>query len=109
MVKSHPSENFEIRLLPESDPEIISAAFTKIGWNKPSAQYEQYFAEQKVGSHSVLIATISAPIRGSKTGHLPQNVIHQLAQGMGAFFADGLDCFRLFGAEVNAAQEQFDI
>lgn len=67
MAKSHPSENFEIRLLQESDPEIISAAFTKIGWNKPTAQYEQYFAEQKMGSRSVLVATIAGEFAGYVT------------------------------------------
>ncbi|HFQ93343.1 MAG TPA: GNAT family N-acetyltransferase [Anaerolineae bacterium] len=61
------NKKLDIRPLRESDPEIISAAFTKIGWDKPIAQYEQYLEEQRMGSRSVLVATIAGKFAGYVT------------------------------------------
>jgi GNAT superfamily N-acetyltransferase len=38
-----------IRLMDESDPETISAAFTAIGWDKPPTLFQRYLAEQEEG------------------------------------------------------------
>ena len=39
-----------IRAMGESDPEVISAAFTAIGWDtKPPALYRHYLAQQEEG------------------------------------------------------------
>jgi len=38
-----------IRMMDESDPETISAAFTAIGWHKPPTLYQRYLAEQGEG------------------------------------------------------------
>ena len=37
---------YAIRALREDDPEVISAAFTALGWDKPVSQYEKYVAQQ---------------------------------------------------------------
>lgn len=36
-----------IRAMGESDPAVISAAFTAIGWDKPAALYQHYLAQQE--------------------------------------------------------------
>src|SRR5262249_27802799 len=59
--------NVHIRLLNGSDPEIISAAFRKIGWGKPVSQYERYLAEQAAGTRLCLIATVDAEFAGCVT------------------------------------------
>ncbi len=38
-----------IRLLVADDIQAINTAFAALGWNKPSAQYERYLAEQSSG------------------------------------------------------------
>jgi GNAT superfamily N-acetyltransferase len=57
----------EIRLLKESDPEVISAAFKNIGWGKPVAQYQRYLAEQAAGSRSCFVATVNRQFAGYVT------------------------------------------
>jgi hypothetical protein len=36
------AETVHIRLLEESDPPTIAAAFQNMGWNKPESQYRRY-------------------------------------------------------------------
>jgi hypothetical protein len=43
----------QIRLLHESDPPSITAAFTKMGWNKPETLYRRYLDERMVGTPNV--------------------------------------------------------
>ena len=45
-----------IRLMGESDPETMSAAFTVLGWHKPPALYERYLAEQEEGRRLAFLA-----------------------------------------------------
>ncbi len=45
-----------IRMMDESDPETISAAFTAIGWHKPTALYQRYLAEQEEGRRLAFVA-----------------------------------------------------
>ena len=45
-----------IRPLALSDALPIAEAFAQQGWQKPSSQYERYFAEQQAESREVLIA-----------------------------------------------------
>ena len=45
-----------IRLMGESDPETMSAAFTALGWHKPTALYQRYLAEQEEGRRLAFLA-----------------------------------------------------
>jgi hypothetical protein len=46
-----------IRAMGESDPEVISAAFTAIGWGtKPPALYQHYLAQQEEGQRLAWVA-----------------------------------------------------
>lgn len=45
-----------IRAMGESDPELISAAFTAIGWHKPAALYRHYLAQQEDGLRLAFVA-----------------------------------------------------
>ena len=45
-----------IRTMDESDPEVISAAFTAIGWHKPPALFQRYLAEQDEGRRLAFVA-----------------------------------------------------
>jgi len=44
------AETIQIRLLEESDPPSIAAAFKKMGWKKPKIQYPRYLQEQMAGT-----------------------------------------------------------
>jgi GNAT superfamily N-acetyltransferase len=58
---------FAIRALGDGDPEVMSAAFTAIGWDKPVSQYEKYLAEQRAGERDVLVATVDDTFVGYVT------------------------------------------
>lgn len=58
---------FAIRALRDGDPEVVSAAFTAIGWDKPVAQYEKYLADQRAGLRDVLVATVDDEFAGYVT------------------------------------------
>lgn len=45
-----------IRTMDESDPAVISAAFTAIGWHKPPALFQRYLAEQEEGRRLAFVA-----------------------------------------------------
>ena len=45
-----------IRLMDESDPETMSAAFTVLGWYKATALYQRYLAEQEEGWRLAFLA-----------------------------------------------------
>ena len=47
---------FVIRLMDESDPEVMSAAFTALGWHKPPEMYQRYLAEQEEGRLLAFVA-----------------------------------------------------
>jgi hypothetical protein len=49
-----------IRTMDESDPEVISGAFTAIGWRKPPTLFQRYLAEQEDGR---LLAFVAANTR----------------------------------------------
>jgi len=58
-----------IRLLEPSDiPEIV-AAFEAIGWDKPTALYERYVAEQQSGERIVFVAFWDGVFAGYNTLH----------------------------------------
>lgn len=56
-----------IRALCETDPPIISAAFTAIGWMKPIAIYQRYLAEQISGNRACAVATVEGRFTGYVT------------------------------------------
>ena len=53
--------------LKASDPDVISASFGAIGWNKPPSTYLRYLDEQDRGLRVVLIAWSGATIAGYVT------------------------------------------
>jgi GNAT superfamily N-acetyltransferase len=50
------SRAISIKNLIAADCEIIAEAFARQGWNKPSAQYQNYLKEQTKGIREVLVA-----------------------------------------------------
>ncbi|WP_433161529.1 GNAT family N-acetyltransferase [Kribbella sp. CA-247076] len=58
---------YAIRALRDGDPEVMSAAFTAIGWDKPVSQYEKYLEEQESGLRDVLVATVDDEFVGYVT------------------------------------------
>jgi len=56
-----------IRSLCKEDPDRISTAFDRIGWNKPVALYEAYLREQETGDRHVLVATMGGSFAGYVT------------------------------------------
>ena len=61
------AETAQIRLLEESDPPSIAAAFKHIGWNKPETQYQRYLHEQAAGTRTCLVATLDGLFAGYVT------------------------------------------
>ncbi len=45
-----------IRPLGKRDVEDISAAFAKIGWNKPASRFRRYLSEQGRGEREIIVA-----------------------------------------------------
>ena len=61
------TETVQIRLLAESDPPAIAAAFTNIGWNKPESQYRTYWKEQVAKTRMCFVAVIEGQFAGHVT------------------------------------------
>ena len=59
--------HLEIRSLTRADPKVISAAFSAIGWDKPTSQYERYLNEQTAGDRHVLVAELDGKFAGYAT------------------------------------------
>lgn len=57
----------QIRLLAESDPTTLAAAFTNIGWNKPESQYRSYLREQVANTRTCFVATVDGQFAGYVT------------------------------------------
>ncbi|MBT4608537.1 MAG: GNAT family N-acetyltransferase [Gemmatimonadetes bacterium] len=57
----------ELRNLCQDDPEQISAAFDRIGWNKSVALFEAYLKEQNDDDRQVLVATVDDVFAGYVT------------------------------------------
>ena len=57
----------QIRLLEESDPPSIAAAFTKMRWNNPEAQYRRYLHEQIAGTRKCFVAVVNRQFAGYVT------------------------------------------
>jgi ribosomal protein S18 acetylase RimI-like enzyme len=47
-----------IREMLSTDPQIIAAAFSAQGWNKPESQYQKYLQEHLSGERTVLLAEV---------------------------------------------------
>ncbi len=56
-----------IRKLTETDVDVISNAFTAIGWNKPTEPYREYIREQEAGRRVVLVAEWEGDFSGYVT------------------------------------------
>lgn len=56
-----------IRAMGESDPEVISAAFTTVGWRKPPALFRRYLAEQRQGRRVAFVAEWCGELAGYVT------------------------------------------
>jgi GNAT superfamily N-acetyltransferase len=60
-------ESVQIRLLEESDPPSIAAAFQNMGWNKPEGQYRRYLHEQVAGTRTCFVAIVDGQFAGYVT------------------------------------------
>jgi len=60
-------ETVQIRLLGESDPASITAAFANMGWNKPESQFRRYLHEQVAGTRTCFVAIIDGQFAGYVT------------------------------------------
>ena len=60
-------EQITIREMIESDPSMLTAAFTAQGWNKPLGQYLRYWQESLAGTRLVLLAENSRQFAGYLT------------------------------------------
>jgi GNAT superfamily N-acetyltransferase len=60
-------ETIQIRLLEESDPPRITAAFKLMGWNKPETQYRRYLYEQLAGTRTCFVAIVDGQFAGYVT------------------------------------------
>jgi len=58
------SGELQIRLLQQGDIQLITAAFAKLGWDKPAAQYAHYLIEQETGDRVVLVAFMDSVFAG---------------------------------------------
>jgi len=58
------TNSIRIRLLDSSDPEVITAAFTTVGWHKPVEQYRRYLEEQQAGDRVCFIASVHGEFAG---------------------------------------------
>lgn len=56
-----------IRPLNETDPHIMAAAFSGIGWLKPAALFQRYLAEQASGTRICLAANLKDAFAGYVT------------------------------------------
>jgi len=56
-----------IRLMDESDPETVSAAFTALGWDKSPEMYQRYLAEQEEGRRLAFLAQWGGELAGYVT------------------------------------------
>jgi GNAT superfamily N-acetyltransferase len=61
------AQNLAIRPLNEHDPVVIAAAFARMGWNKPEAQYRQYLSEQAAGTRMCFVAIVDGQFAGYVT------------------------------------------
>ena len=61
------SEIIQIRLLEESDPPSIAAAFKLMGWNKSQTQYRCYLQEQAAGTRTCFVAVADGRFAGYVT------------------------------------------
>ena len=67
MLHMENADTVQIRLLEESDPPSIAAAFTDMGWNKPETQYRRYLHEQVAGTRTCFVAIIDGQVAGYVT------------------------------------------
>jgi GNAT superfamily N-acetyltransferase len=61
------AETIQIRLLEESDPPSIAAAFKKMGWKKPEPQYQRYLQEQMAGTRTCFVSIFDGQFAGYVT------------------------------------------
>src|SRR5262249_2142865 len=61
------SETIRIRLLEESHPPSIAAAFKVMGWNKSQTQYRCYLHEQVAGTQTCFAAVVDGQFAGYVT------------------------------------------
>ncbi len=53
-----------IREMEQDYAQMISSAFSAIGWNKSESQYDRYYEEQKAGKRVVLVAFVNGEYAG---------------------------------------------
>lgn len=60
-------KTIQIRLLEESDPPSIAAAFKIMGWNRSETQYRRYLQEQATGTRICFVAFVDGQFAGYVT------------------------------------------
>ena len=58
------SPDCQIRSLEAADAELLSAAFSQIGWHKPASLFQRYVEEQEAGTRSGFVAELPDGIAG---------------------------------------------
>lgn len=61
------TDGLHLRPLNDTDPEVIAATFSSIGWNKPAALFQRYVAEQASGTRSRWVANPNEAFAGYVT------------------------------------------
>lgn len=56
-----------IRSMRASDPGVMAASFTALGWDKPVSQFERYLGDQSAAGRRVLVAEFDGAFAGYVT------------------------------------------
>ena len=77
-----------IRRMQRDDAEIISSAFSAIGWNKPISLYQRYLAEQDDGTRIGYVATVAGQFAGYVTLPVaPARAVVKLMSAIGSAYS----------------------
>jgi GNAT superfamily N-acetyltransferase len=58
------TDGLHLRSLNDTDPEVMAAALSAIGWQKPSELFQRYLAEQASGTRSCWVANLTNAFAG---------------------------------------------
>jgi GNAT superfamily N-acetyltransferase len=61
------SDGLQIRCLNQTDPHVMAAAFSSIGWFKPAALFQRYLVEQASGTRLCWVADLDSAFTGYVT------------------------------------------
>ena len=61
------TDGLHLRSLKDSDPYVMAAALSSIGWDKPATLFQRYLAEQAAGTRSCWVANLNEALAGYVT------------------------------------------